>query len=214
MNAWVTRIRLNVRSAEARRDLANVDLLHKRMMLLVADDLGDRARAESGLLFRVDQDEYTPSIIVQTRTAPLTERLPDGYGHTDVKDLGAMFDKLTRGRSVHYRITASASKRQPLNPPPPPGSKKRGPVVPLRGAAAEQWWRRQAEERAGLHLATLISKAAGVASGNGIRHALTRFDGTAVIDDPEALTDAVLAGIGRGKPYGGGLLSLAPATRR
>lgn len=213
MSAWVTRIRLNIRSAQARRDLSNVDLLHKRMMLLVPDDLGGRARAETGLLFRVDQDEYAPAIIVQTRTEPLIARLPDGYGHADVKDLGAMFDKLTRGRSIHYRITASASKRLPLDPPPPPESKKRGPVVPLRGAAAEQWWRRQAEQRAGLQLVTLTAKPAGVASGNGIRHALTRFDGTAVIDDPEALTEAVLAGIGRGKPYGGGLLSLAPARR-
>lgn len=214
MNAWVTRIRLNIRSAEARRDLSNVDLLHKRMMLLVADDLGLRARAESGLLFRVDQDEHASTIIVQTLTKPLTDRLPDGYGHAEVKDLGAMFDKLTTGRSVHYRITASASKRQPLDPPPPPESKKRGPVIPLRGAVAEQWWRRQATERAGLNLVTLTAKPVGVATGNGIRHALTRFDGTAVIDDPVALTEAVLAGIGRGKPYGGGLLSLAPATRR
>lgn len=214
MDAWLTRVRLNIRSPEARRDLGNVDLLHKRMMLLVPDELGVKARAESGLLFRVDQDEYVPGIVVQTLTKPLIERLPDSYGRIEVKDLSPMFDKLSQGRAVHYRITASASKRKPLDPPPPPGSKKRGPVVPLRGAAADDWWRRQAEERAGLHLRTLTSSAAGTATGNGIRHAFTRFDGTALVDDPEALIEAVTGGIGRGKPYGGGLLSLAPAASR
>lgn len=211
MNAWLTRIRLNPRSAEVRRDLANVDLLHKRMMLLVADEIGAKARAESGLLFRVENDEYAPNIVVQTLIQPLVERLPDGYGHVEAKDLSSMFAKLSPGRAVHYRITASASKRKPLDPPAPPSSKKRGPIVPLQGAAADAWWRRQAEERAGLRLRTLTSSAAGVASGSGIRHALTRFDGTALIEDPEALITAITAGIGRGKPYGGGLLSLAPA---
>ncbi len=45
-----------------------------------------------------------------------------------------------------------------------------------------------------------------------MRHSLIRYDGTATVTDPTALTQAVLTGIGRGKPYGAGLLSLAPAT--
>lgn len=44
-----------------------------------------------------------------------------------------------------------------------------------------------------------------------MRHSLVRYDGTATVTDPDALRAAVLAGIGRGKPYGAGLLSLAPA---
>ncbi|RSN68457.1 type I-E CRISPR-associated protein Cas6/Cse3/CasE, partial [Streptomyces sp. WAC 05379] len=42
-------------------------------------------------------------------------------------------------------------------------------------------------------------------------HRLLQFDGTAHITDPDALTDALLTGIGRAKSYGAGLLSLAPA---
>jgi CRISPR system Cascade subunit CasE len=44
-----------------------------------------------------------------------------------------------------------------------------------------------------------------------MRHSLLRYDGTATVIDPDALHDAVIHGIGRGKPYGAGLLSLAPA---
>jgi CRISPR system Cascade subunit CasE len=46
-----------------------------------------------------------------------------------------------------------------------------------------------------------------------MRHSLVRYDGTGLITDPEALTQALVAGIGRAKSYGAGLLSLAPATR-
>ncbi|WP_437012987.1 type I-E CRISPR-associated protein Cas6/Cse3/CasE [Streptomyces sp. enrichment culture] len=43
-------------------------------------------------------------------------------------------------------------------------------------------------------------------------HSLLRYDGTATVTDPDTLTAAMVHGIGRGKPYGAGLLSLAPAT--
>src|SRR6202012_3885524 len=96
----------------------------------------------------------------QTLHEPDGDRLPDGYGRVEVKDLSPMFDKLTKDRAVHYRITASASKRKPLDPPAPPGSNKRGPIVPLRGREAERWWRTQAE-RAGLELRSLTSSPVG-----------------------------------------------------
>ncbi|WP_207770368.1 type I-E CRISPR-associated protein Cas6/Cse3/CasE [Frankia canadensis] len=43
-----------------------------------------------------------------------------------------------------------------------------------------------------------------------IRHALTRYDGGAAVTGPDAIRDAILDGIGRGKSYGAGLLSIAP----
>lgn len=39
-----------------------------------------------------------------------------------------------------------------------------------------------------------------------------RYDGTAIVTDPDALAEAVLVGIGRAKSYGAGLLSLARAA--
>ncbi|MGX8910214.1 type I-E CRISPR-associated protein Cas6/Cse3/CasE [Streptomyces netropsis] len=45
----------------------------------------------------------------------------------------------------------------------------------------------------------------------GPHHHLTQFDGTARITDPDLLTTALHTGIGKGKPYGAGLLSLTSA---
>lgn len=47
----------------------------------------------------------------------------------------------------------------------------------------------------------------------GIRLAVVRFDGIATVTDAGLARQAVLEGIGRGKSYGCGLLSLAPAGR-
>jgi CRISPR system Cascade subunit CasE len=207
MNAWLARIELNLRNPQVRADLSNVNQLHKRVMMLAPDDLGDNARHQTGVLFRLDQDEHTPSILVQARIPLDTDRLPAGYGRTQVKDLAPMFSALTKNQGVNYRIAANASKRLPK---PDPAATKRGSVIALHGAAAEDWWRRHAHT-AGLTLLTITSSPVGAAHGDGIRHDLTQFDGTAVVHDPHALAGAVLDGIGRGKAYGAGLLSLAPA---
>ncbi|WP_443065169.1 type I-E CRISPR-associated protein Cas6/Cse3/CasE [Streptomyces sp. NBC_00536] len=53
---------------------------------------------------------------------------------------------------------------------------------------------------------------AAVCSLQSLRHSLVRYDGTATGTDPQALMAAVLSGIGRGKPYGAGLLTLVPAA--
>ncbi|BFO16736.1 hypothetical protein SHKM778_31240 [Streptomyces sp. KM77-8] len=99
-------------------------------------------------------------------------------------------------------------------------------VVPLNGPAADDWWQRQAGN-AGLHVLTLRSQPvdaardrqhpAGTAPAdrakkiNRIHHHRVRFDGTATVTEPDLLRAAVQSGIGRGKAYGCGLLSIAPA---
>ncbi|MGW0592740.1 type I-E CRISPR-associated protein Cas6/Cse3/CasE [Streptosporangium sp. NPDC002607] len=88
-------------------------------------------------------------------------------------------------------------------------------IVPLDGAAAEEWWQRQATS-AGLVLHTVTSTPIASARGQHrgtsgrINHACTRFDGTATVTDAKSLREAMLSGIGRGKSYGCGLLSIAP----
>jgi CRISPR system Cascade subunit CasE len=129
-----------------------------------------------------------------------------------VKDLSPMFHALAPGRRVRYRIAANPAKRKRL---PLEEKKKRGPIQALTGPEADQWWIRRAAN-AGLEVHTLLptplpALRSRVNGKTGMRHHLTNYDGTATITDPDALNQAVVAGIGRGKPYGAGLLSLAPA---
>ncbi|MFE5331275.1 type I-E CRISPR-associated protein Cas6/Cse3/CasE [Embleya sp. NPDC056575] len=82
---------------------------------------------------------------------------------------------------------------------------------------ADDWWHRRAG-LAGLKLHTHLSHPLDAAvgrSGKGgatqkVRHHRVRFEGTAEIVDPDALRAAVVGGVGKGRAYGCGLLTIAP----
>ncbi|MCD0485205.1 type I-E CRISPR-associated protein Cas6/Cse3/CasE [Streptacidiphilus sp. ASG 303] len=211
--AHLARIRLNPMSRHVQRDLRDATELHRTVMRLVPDHLGDHARQQTGLLFRLDETDDTSTLLVQAHNTGLDPtRLPHDYGHAEVKDLAPMFTALAAGLRVRYRIAANPSKRQRL---PLDHRGARGPVTPLSGPEADQWWMGRAAS-AGLAVHTLTATPLRPAQQHGhgprLRHSLTRFDGTATVTDPKVLTEALLAGIGKGKAYGAGLLSLAPAT--
>ncbi|MFE7854039.1 type I-E CRISPR-associated protein Cas6/Cse3/CasE [Streptomyces sp. NPDC057403] len=224
--ATLTRIRLNRRSPAARRDLADAVSLHKSVMLLAPDDLGENPRQQAGLLFRLEDatDDTPPTLLVQSHQPPDLTRLPRHYGTAETRSLHPMFQALTPGRAVRYRITANASvARRVLADHHRVDNKHGKKIVALHGDDALAWWQRRAHQ-AGLTLATIditparfphtrrrADKPGGQAHSPGPMHALTRFDGLATITDPDQVSHALLNGIGRGKPYGAGLLTLAPA---
>ncbi|MFF1643191.1 type I-E CRISPR-associated protein Cas6/Cse3/CasE [Streptomyces sp. NPDC058246] len=227
--ATLTRIRLNRRSKEVRRDLTDTVSLHKTVMLLAPDDLGKHPRQKAGLLYRLEDatDDTPPTLLIQSHQPPDLTRLPRDYGHAETRALHPVFQALTPGRPVRYRITANVSAaRRVLDDHQPVDNKHGRRVVALYGDDALAWWQRRAHQ-AGLALTTTDTTPArfrrprkhphpATEHGQtdhhaGPQHVLTRFDGLATITDPDRLRHALLTGIGRGKPYGAGLLSLAPA---
>ncbi|MFF7731163.1 type I-E CRISPR-associated protein Cas6/Cse3/CasE [Streptomyces sp. NPDC008001] len=220
MKLWLTKIQPDLRHRDARRDLASAVGMHHRLMMLFPDGAGDRARAQMGILYRIEDTpsstQRTAHILLQSRVPPALDRLPRGYGSAAAKDITPLLNALVDGLEVRYRIAASAVRKSG------PTSRAAGAkaVIPLQGHAAEEWWQRQAEEKAGLKLISMHSAPLDSARGvrgqdkHRIRHARTRFEGTACITNAETLTQTVINGLGRGKAYGCGLLSLAPAPRR
>lgn len=208
MTVWLVKILPDLRRGDVARDLADPDQLHKRIMSLVPDELGADPRAQAGVLFRVEDTRTGVQILIQTQMAPLLSRLPHGYAQAAVKELDGLLERLQTGSVVHYRIAANPSKRLGKNAGPDAGK-----IKALRGAAAEQWWAKRAADN-GLAVMTVSSQSQrDIRTKSGIRHAVVRFDGTATITDATLARRAVLGGIGRGKSYGCGLLSLALAVR-
>jgi CRISPR system Cascade subunit CasE len=220
MSVWLTRIIPDPRSRDARCDTQGTAApinLHRRLMSLFPKDIGPDARARLGVLFRTEDTPTGPHILLQSTHHPDVNGLPDGYGTTLTRPLDPLLDALRAGLTVRYRCVASAVRK--------PGATTRAnyglpAVVPLRGAAADEWWLRQADT-VGLKPLILQSQAldtvhgqrgtSGAAAEQRIRHARTQFDGTAAIVDPDLLRTKITEGIGRGKAYGCGLLSIAPA---
>ncbi|MEU8975636.1 type I-E CRISPR-associated protein Cas6/Cse3/CasE [Streptomyces monashensis] len=213
--ATLTRILLNLAHPTVRRDLADYNALHRTIMQLLPDNLGPHPRQRAGALFRLEPGNHQPVLLLQTRIPPDLTALPDHYGTTATSDLTPTLHALTPGRRVRYRITANPSTRSRNTPGPGENPlPKHGRVLALDDTAALAWWQRRATQ-AGLHLneATLEHRTFRRPRRGkpGPCHRLLQFDGTALITDPAALTDALLTGIGRAKSYGAGLLSLAPA---
>ncbi|MCG8970219.1 type I-E CRISPR-associated protein Cas6/Cse3/CasE [Streptomyces sp. CL12-4] len=210
--AALARIRLNPHSRAVQRDLRNATDMHRTLMRLVPDGLGDSPRQAAGLLYRLDVTDTFSTLLVQA-TALDPTRLPDGYGHADVKDLTPVFNALQKGLAVRYRIVVNPVKTERLSLE---NKGQRGKRIALTGPDADQWWARRAQE-AGLHLTAALPTPVAAVHGRGdnaaaVRHHLVRYDGTATVADPDALAEAVLVGIGRAKSYGAGLLSLARAA--
>ncbi|MGW3163344.1 type I-E CRISPR-associated protein Cas6/Cse3/CasE [Streptomyces sp. NPDC001142] len=206
----IARIRLNPYSRKVQRDLRDATEMHHTVMRMVPDGLGESPRHQAGLLYRIDETDTASTLLVQAHQLD-PARLPAEYGQADVKSLAPMFAALSKGIAVRYRIVLNPAKRERLSLHE---KGERGRIVPLAGADADQWWLRRAGE-AGLQLHVLTpTNLQPVRSHRKdaprIRHSLIRYDGNATVTDPDALRTAILHGIGRGKPYGAGLLSLAP----
>ncbi|GAA5064794.1 type I-E CRISPR-associated protein Cas6/Cse3/CasE [Streptomyces similanensis] len=213
---WLTRIVPHPASRDARRDLADTVALHKRLMSLFPDSIGPDPRAALGVLHRIDDAPTGPHVLLQSGHQPDLTRLPDHYGQALTRDLSPLLTALHSGAHINFRCTASPVRK--------PGATTRAlynlpAVVPLHGPHADEWWLRQADT-AGLKVLTLHSQlldsATGVRGTRGssnqqrVRHTRTRFDGTAVVIDPDQLRTKITEGIGRGKAYGCGLLTIAP----
>jgi CRISPR system Cascade subunit CasE len=208
MTLWLTSIAPDTRNAAVRHDLGNVDQLHRRIMSLAPDGLGPHARQQAGVLYRLEVSRDHPRLLVQSLVEPDLANLPVDYGQARAGKLDPLLSALRPGLPVHYRIAANTSLRRSRGGP---GPVRPGQVVALRGAAAEDWWHKRAAG-AGLALRSALARplpdARGRRNDAPLRHAITQFDGIAVVDDVEALRVAVRKGIGRGKSHGCGLLSL------
>ncbi|MFE7334753.1 type I-E CRISPR-associated protein Cas6/Cse3/CasE [Streptomyces griseus] len=218
MTLWLTRIVPDTRSPEARRDLKDPIGTHRRIMSLFPSDAGPDPRARFGVLFRTEDTPAGPHLLVQSTHEPNTSSLPEGYGTALARHLDALIDAISPGLTIRYRCAASPVRK--------PGATTRAlydlpPVVALTGAAADEWWLRQADY-SGIkpltHRSHPLDAIRGQRRPTGappqrIHHTRTQFDGTAAIIDAGLLRKAVLNGIGRGKAYGCGLLSIAPARQ-
>ncbi|MGW7261694.1 type I-E CRISPR-associated protein Cas6/Cse3/CasE [Streptomyces sp. NPDC054834] len=73
--AWLTQLRLNTRNRAALTDLGDANAMHRTLMRLLPDDLGETPRAQSRLLYRVEETDTGITVLVQTGTRPLTNRI-------------------------------------------------------------------------------------------------------------------------------------------
>ena len=181
--------------------LSNPYRIHQRLMMACAQ--------EPRLLFRLEEEEAVPRILVQTHLLPdwaaAFNAFPILSGLPEIKT----FDpQLAEGGLYAFRLLAN------------PTAKRGGARLGLGREEEQSAWltRRLADAGADVlrcaaqpYRVQRSAKSAG-AEGDGQTHLVVPFDGLLVCRDPARLRQALGAGIGPAKGYGCGLLSLARAA--
>lgn len=222
---YLSRLILNPRSKDVRRDLALPYELHRT--LLRAFPAGevhvDRTADEAiGLLFRVDDDPRTGrlQLLIQSQVQPQWERLApeyllpdDPFAPADNPAVRELNLQLAAGQALAFRLRANPTRRLSA------GKGKKGKRVGIYDEEEQLAWLARKGERHGFRVlqATVsrdgkFKQAQAVTDKKGT-HDLellsAQFDGLLQVTEPDALLQAVAAGIGSGKAFGFGMLSLA-----
>lgn len=198
--------------------LANPYRVHQRLMMACGTD--------PRMLFRIE-NETGPggaTILVQTQTAPAW---PDAFAHFSAlarpPEMKRVDLQLTAGLRLRFRLVAN------------PTVKRAGARLGLLNEVDQCEWLERKLSQSGARLLACqarplgmqhshktVAAAAGTAADAvpGIEettrgqqsHFMAAFDGLLRVEDAQQLAQAVYAGIGPAKGFGGGLLSLAPAA--
>jgi CRISPR system Cascade subunit CasE len=229
---FLSRLVLNPRNRDVRGDLANCHRLHQRIMTAFPSAGGDAPRAEFGILYRpeIDARSGIVTLLVQSRVEPDWSRLPQADGsqpyllpgpdNPAVKPIGQVLTKLQPGQRLIFRLRANPTKRLATRRPEPRSDPLLGKRVALLKEEEQLGWLKRQAERAGFAMLSVQARpdrSFGATQRGYQREPSNRplsfgaviFDGLLEITDVTRFCQAIMTGIGPGKAYGFGLLSLA-----
>jgi CRISPR system Cascade subunit CasE len=210
---YLSRLILNPASRRVQREIAEPYEMHRSVMQAFAEDLAPGA---DRVLFRADEHPSyrAPALLVQSRTVPdwswLAEPNVRAYLLAVAEPNPAIksFElNLTAGQVLSFRLLAN------------PTVKRDGKRLGLYCEEEQMRWLVRKAAESGCRVRTAHAShqtsAGGPIHKNGTTHDLNllavQFDGVLQVLDGDRLCQAVRDGIGSGKGFGFGLLSLAPA---
>jgi CRISPR system Cascade subunit CasE len=215
---YLSQWRFNPRLRPVQQALADSHALHRLVMSTFPQAApGDEARQAFGILYRVDIDEKTgaPSLLLQSRVRPDWAPLASLLLHPpdqEPKDVASFYGAIAPGAILRFRLRANPTRRVHANRP---DDKLAGKRVSLHSDDERQAWLTRKLAEVGCHLGTCSIRPGltqqGRRDGQRLSHGAVVFDGLLRVEDADLLRAGIRAGIGAGKAYGFGLLSLAPA---
>lgn len=194
--------------------------LHRRIMAGFAHVDDSAARASLGVLWRSEINSAgQAALTVQSNDDGDWSVLAEMTATVECKRIDQVLAALQLGQTLRFLLRANAS-RKIQTASTAAGARRNGTRVPLRSPEQALAWLVRHGESAGFEIfggpgAPAVDirsepPVRGRRAGNVVTVEATRFEGLLTVKDPQALAQAVRAGIGPGKAYGCGLLSLAP----
>lgn len=235
---FLTRLILNGRNREVRRDLSNCQDMHCTIMgAFPRVEVETAPRADMGILFRIDPPDQAGmvAVLVQSRIQPDWSYLSAGYLATlndgrlnpACKQIAPLLERLRPGQPLRFRLRANPTKKIETKTGED-GRRRNGRRVKL--TTEEDWrkWLIRKAESGGFRILSVRGhsdfmeaqmadhgKARGDRLGKEgkmkeLAFGSILFDGRLEVVDPEQFAATIDVGIGSGKAYGFGLLSFAP----
>lgn len=214
---YLTRFEINPQRLAARAFLASPHRIHAGVMSAFSDASHDSA-AEGRVLWRVDPGDHDAVLYVVSPEKPDLTHLVEQVGRPtygwQTRDYGPFLDRLTAGDRWAFRLRANPVHN--VLPPEGGRGKRHGHVTAVQQS---EWFRRQAERR-GFTLPETGTGADDVVLRDRRTLRFTRrdrqvtlstalFEGTLVVTDPAVIRASLVGGVGPGKGYGCGLMTLA-----
>jgi len=203
---YLTKLTLNLRSAQARRDLGDAYEMHRTLVRAFAPDPESNP---SRFLWRLEtavDSSQTPPLLVQSQENGdwlVVEQLPN-YLQRSVETKNVEVSRLVRqDRRYRFRLVAN------------PTVARNGKRLALLHADEQRAWIGRQGDRHGFGVLSLTSSAQPLL--NSARDGKAPicihrvcFDGFLEVRQSAAFERALIAGIGPAKAFGCGLLSIAP----
>jgi CRISPR system Cascade subunit CasE len=223
---YLSRLILDTRSSQVRRDLSDCQDLHRTIMRAYPQ-ADTPARRAHGVLYRLEISPRGPfTVLVQSRTPPDWSQLPEDYlatGHLQPNPATTPMQKwlsaLSPQAAFRFRLVANPTRDIKV---PGEGGIAKEKRVELRGVESWYDWLLRKGELHGFRTLQCqtapvpnaaighLSRLQGRRKGARLTIATVRFDGMLKVTDVPRFQEALTGGIGRAKAYGCGLLSVAP----
>ncbi len=207
---YLSQLILNDRDRKVRHDLSNIHNLHRSIMQAFPDEQREKARADWQVLFRLEPDSNI--LLVQSELEPDWHKLPPSYFHQQqdkpghqTKPFQPEISQFPVDRLLRFRLKANPSKRD---------KETRKTVGLYSQTNQEEWFGRQAAQHGfsiqGLDIIPAANLWGTKEKGQPqIKIQTALFQGVLKVQDPVSFVKAIRQGIGKGKSYGCGLLSLS-----
>ncbi len=213
---YLSQLILNPRARRVRSEVGNPYELHRTIMQAFP---GKEEGGPGRVLFRLEQSPRSGgqelTLLVQSDKAPDWDKLdrPDGYRWPNSNNNPKAFDPVfNSGQRFYFRLRANPTVKRKFE-----GQTKSKRVGLYKEEEQRDWLNRKAEQGGFTVFAANIT-AEGKQGGkilhpgqtpHRLQHLAVRFDGLLQVTDPDRFLETLQNGIGSGKGFGFGLLSLA-----
>lgn len=222
---YLSRLRFDPRQRAVWRAMADCRALHTLVMAAFPAASGAPAREAFGVLHRLEMAETGPPVLlVQSAVAP-DWSLPASAGALvplgrppEVKAIEASLAAIGVGQRLRFRLRANPTKRIHANHA---GTDRlAGKRVDLRDEQSQLDWLGRKGEQHGFAVVAATTRPGapggkehgrtGGGAGARLTFGAVLFEGVLEVVEAERFLQALRDGIGSGKAYGFGLLSVAP----